>query len=129
MNVAHQLQKIRILLAQNRFVAVLKQVACAAVPSIKTPRISAQKPAHNAGNGGISGPQQKMKMIGHQRPRVTRGLRLHQNFLDPFEKIAPVGVRPKDLPALNPPANYMVQCTWSVNAGFPRHKKTIAFIS
>jgi hypothetical protein len=125
MNVANQLQKIDILLAQDRFIAVLKQMTDPAVPPIEAAGISAQNPPHKLGDGGVSGSKQKMKMIGQQRPCKTGCLGIQQGLRNSLKKIIPVGVRPKYLPLFDPPANDMVQSTRRIYACFSRHERRL----
>jgi hypothetical protein len=62
-DVAHQLQQVRVFLAQNGLVPVLKQVPASPVPQVEADGIARQKPPHDIGNGNNPGAQQKMKMI------------------------------------------------------------------
>jgi hypothetical protein len=125
MDVANQLQKIGILLAQDRFIAVLEEVACPVISSIEAAGISAQNPPHKLGDGGITGSKQKMKMIGQQRPCVTGCLGIQQGLCNSLEKIIPIGVRPKYLPSLDPAANNMVQGARRIYACFSRHMRRL----
>jgi len=63
MNVSDQLQQVRILLAQNRLIAVLKKVALAVVTPVKLLGIAGQQPAHDGDYWGRAGPQQQMDVV------------------------------------------------------------------
>jgi hypothetical protein len=110
-DVAHQLQQVRVFLAQNGLVPILKQVPASPVPQVETDGIARQKPPHDIGNGNKPGAQQNMKVIGHQGPCKTAGLTVAQNTAKPIQKIIAVAVVPENLPALDSSDNDMVQCS------------------
>ena len=101
MDVAHQLQQVRVFLAQNGLVPILKQVPASPVPQVEADRVARQKPPHDIGNGNRPGAEQKMKVIGHQGPCKTAGLTVAQNTANPIQKIIAVAVVPENLPALD----------------------------
>jgi len=96
-----------------------------AILPIEAAGISAQNPPHKLGDGGISGSKQKMKMIGQQRPCITGCLGIQQGLCNSLKKIIPVGVRPKYLPLLDPPANDMVQSAGRIYACFSRYERRL----
>jgi len=121
MNVAHQLQQVRLFLAENGFVAVLKQMSRPTMQAIEPSGVAAQKLSHDPCDGGVSGSQQQVEVVGHQSPCVAGGLGFTQDRLQPLEKVVAVGVLPKDLAALDTTANDMVQSTRGIDAGSARH--------
>jgi hypothetical protein len=89
--------------------------------AIEPSGVAAQKLSHHPCDGGVSGSQQKVEVVGHQSPCVTGGLGCSQDRLQPHEKVVAVKVLPKDLAALDPTANDMVQGTRCIDAGSARH--------
>jgi hypothetical protein len=60
-------------------------------------------------------------MIGDQRPRGTLGLGIRQCVAEPGQKVIPVPIVEKDLPALDSPENDLLQRTRGVYSGFSWH--------
>jgi hypothetical protein len=48
MDIAHQLQQVRVFLAENGLVAVLKQMPAAPVPQVEAHGVTRQKPPHDS---------------------------------------------------------------------------------
>jgi hypothetical protein len=89
--------------------------------AVESSRVAAQKLSHYPCDGDVSGSQQQVDVVGHQRPCVAGGLGLIQDRLQPLEKIVAVGVLPKNPTALDATAHDMVQDTRGVDAGSKRH--------
>jgi hypothetical protein len=120
MDVAHQLQQIGILLAEDEFITVLKKMPAAPVATVEAYRIPGKQPLHDRRYRHISGPQQ-VEMVRHEGPCVTGGSRLSENLTEPVDKILPVQVIPVNTAALNPTAYNMLQRSGGINAGSARH--------
>jgi hypothetical protein len=58
MDIAGQLQKVRIVFADDRFIPILKQMVRALVPSIEVDHIAREKPSHALGKGLTPRPHQ-----------------------------------------------------------------------
>ena len=108
MDVAHQLQQIGILLAENGFITVLEKMPATPVPPVEAHRIPGEQPLHDSRYRHIPGPQQQVEMVRHECPSVTGGPSLAYNLAKPAEKILPVRVIPVNLAALNPTADNML---------------------
>jgi hypothetical protein len=63
--------------------------------------ISGQKPSHHGGDRRKTRTQQKVGMIGYQRPCKTIGMRLGQHLAQSLYKGLAVGIIPKNFPALD----------------------------
>jgi hypothetical protein len=93
----------------------------------KTSRVSFQMQHLKTGasplpsDGGTSGSQQQMEVVGHQSPYIARGLGFTQDRLQPLEKIVAVGVLPKYLAALDTTADDKVQGTRGIDAASTWH--------
>jgi hypothetical protein len=109
MDIPHQFEQVGILLAQNRFVPVLEQMAMALMAAVETDGVSGQKPAHNGGKGGTAGSQQQMKMVGDQCPRVTNRFGVLNNGTQPIEKIISVLIVQEYVTAFDTTHDYVVQ--------------------
>jgi hypothetical protein len=121
MDVAHELQQIGILLAEDGLITVLEKMPAAPVATVEAYRIPGKQPLHYSRYRHISGPQQQVEMVRYERPGVTGGSRLSENLTEPAEKILPVRVIPVNTAALNPAADNMVQRSGGINAGSARH--------
>ena len=64
MNIPHQFPQIGLFLADNRFVAILKQPATAAMSAVKPNNIASEEASHESGQGLPPGTEKKMGMIG-----------------------------------------------------------------
>jgi hypothetical protein len=96
------------LLAQDRFIAVLKQVAMTAVSSIEIDGMAGQQPTHHGGYRIAAGAQQQMKMIGDQRPGKAAGFRLFQDLAQPIDKIVTILIIFENFTTLDAANNNMV---------------------
>jgi hypothetical protein len=109
MDIANQFQKVWIFLAQDGFIPVLKQAPMAFMPVIETDCVAGQKPAHNRGDGNVTGSQKKVEMIGDQRPGVTKRFTVADNPGQALDEIIAIIVIEKKLSPFYPPADDMVQ--------------------
>jgi len=125
MDVSHQFKKVRILLTENRFVAVLKNFSMTAVAVVKIGGMTGQQPSHYRGYGGGSGSQQKMGMVGNQGPGKTRCAGFTQNRSESFNKLVLVPAVPKNLAAFDSSENDVMQCAGGINACISWHKYSI----
>lgn len=96
MDVTDQFQQVSILFTQDGFVAVLEKMAVAMVAEVKGDSIPRNEAAHDRGQICAGGPEQKVCMVGNQRPGIARCLGLTQNSTEPIQKIVPVGIAKKD---------------------------------
>ena len=74
MNVADEFQKVRIFLANDGFVAVLKKVATSFMALVEGNGISSHETPHDLTQRGRAGAKQKVKMIRDQGPGIALGL-------------------------------------------------------
>jgi len=65
MDIAHQLQKIGVLFADDRFISVLKKMASSLMPPIVIERITREKTAHKLRNPLGTAEKKEMNVIGH----------------------------------------------------------------
>jgi len=67
-NVAHQLQKIRIFFADNGFVTVLEEVTTTFVTFIEGDRISCHETTHDLAQRCLAHAEEEVKMVWNQGP-------------------------------------------------------------
>jgi hypothetical protein len=79
-----------------------------AVTAVETYRVSGQQTPHNHGDGNVPCSQEKMEMIGYQRPCVTERSTLSHNPGQSFHKIITVIIGKKKFPPFYPPADDML---------------------
>lgn len=103
-NGADKFEEIWILLAQDGFVAVLKQMSSALMPTVEVDRIACQQPPHDHRNRHGSRPKEQMEMVGNECPGKTACGGFRQNCSEPFDKMIAVTIIKEDPPPLNPTA-------------------------
>ena len=111
MNVSYQFLEIGILLTNDGFVPILKQVPVADVAAVEGYGISGQKAAHEYGQPFVAAAKQDMGMIVHQCPGVkaiSRGLGL---ITQAGQEIFPILIVVNDIPAFDAPQHNVVQCS------------------
>jgi hypothetical protein len=120
-NVPHQFPQIGVLLTQNGFVPVLKQMPMPVVPAIEGLSLTGQQPSHDRGDGHGSAFKQQVEMVGDQRPCIPWRMRFRQNEFQPLQKFIPIIVISEDLTPFNPPRHNMVYCTRRIDSCFAWH--------
>jgi hypothetical protein len=116
MDVAHQLEQVGLLLAQDGLVAVMTNLADAPMPPVESSGISAQQPLHDGLDRHAAAPQQQMEVVGDQRPCVTNTLAFFQHTPETPKELLSIAIVPKNLPPLDPPADDVLQRTRCVDA-------------
>lgn len=96
MDVAHQFQQVRLLVAQNRFVSVLKEMARPSVTPVVGDGVSGEEATHHLRDRNEAGLQKEMKMVGQKHPGITAGACLSENGRKTADEIIPVPAVSKD---------------------------------
>nr|WP_244086122.1 hypothetical protein [Desulforhabdus sp. TSK] len=123
MNGADKFEEIWILPAQDGFVAVLKQMLTAVMPTVEVDRIPCQQAPHDPRNRHGSCSNKQMEVVGNECPGKTACGGFRQNCSKPFDKMIPVGIIKEDLPPLDPTAYDVLQCSRYINASLSCHGK------
>ncbi|MEI6261372.1 MAG: hypothetical protein WCR46_15900 [Deltaproteobacteria bacterium] len=76
-------------------------MAMTLMPPIELDGISRQKPSHDSGDRRKTSTQQKMQVVGYQRPCKTIGVRFNQHMAESVHKSIPVHIVKEDLAVLN----------------------------
>jgi len=125
MNVTNQLQEIWFFLADDRFIAVLKQVAGSPMANIEIDCIAGQQTAHDQAEFRTSGTQKEVSMVVHDRPGQT----IHSGFQhqtgEPDQEGLPVYVVQENIPFLDTPDDYVLQHTGHIQSSGPWHSRSI----
>jgi hypothetical protein len=70
MDIANQFLQVGILLADDGFVAILKQMAITDMATIEIDHISGEESPHAGGQGVLFGLAEEMEVIGEERPSI-----------------------------------------------------------
>src|SRR3990172_11633539 len=108
MDVAHQLPQVRIFLAEDRLISILKEMAVALMATVEPDCIAGKQATHNRCDGFFARTKQKMCMVRDQCPRVARGGSLGENLPQARQEIIPVCIVPEDVAPLYPPNHDVV---------------------
>jgi hypothetical protein len=111
MDVAGQFQKIRVLLDDDRLIAVLKEMAGPLVPAIEIDHIAGQQLLHTPKERPRPRGHQEVEVVRHEGPRVHDQVSLPAQPGEPLHEVGPIGVRRKDLRPLDPTAHNVVHGT------------------
>src|SRR3989339_866049 len=109
MDVADQFEEIGVLLADDRFVTVLEEVARALVAEVEIDGIAGQEPAHEEGQTGPARTEQQMNVVGHQRPGEAFGAGLDEELREVDEKPPAVVIVAEDVTAIDSADNHVLE--------------------
>ena len=126
MDIADQFQKIRLLLAKDRFVPILEKVSMTAVAAVEADPVSGQEPSHDGGDGGGAGLQQKMEMVGDQSPSITASRCLGKNRTHPGDEIFAIQIITENLAAFQAAADDMLESAGGVYTSLSGHGVTMS---
>ena len=129
MDVSHQHQEVGFLLADDRFVAILKEVAVPPVPAVEGDGIAGHEAAHDLSQVDVSAPEQKVKVVGKQRPSVTADLRLLQDRSKTGQEVLVVPRVPENPGPLNSPGHDVLKKSGGVESRLSRHEKRLIWLS
>ncbi len=127
MNIADQLSKIVVLLADDRLVAVLKQRAMAVMAAIIGLGIPGEEAPHKRGQPVRATAHYKMGMGGQQRPGINRGLERERELTEPVDKVTAIVDIVHDLPSLDAAEDDMMEGARGIQAGGAGHRLSSSF--
>jgi len=125
MDIADKFQKIRLLLAEYRFIAILKKLSVPFVSMVESNGITGEKTPHDSSDGSGTCSKQEMKMIWDESPGKTGGGGIEQNIAESFQKAVTVGIVSEYAFFLDSSTDNMMQGARSVYASFARHSGKI----
>jgi hypothetical protein len=126
-DVADKFQEIGILLAENRFITVLKQMTMTIVSSVEGHSIARQESSHYRRYGYRACKKEEVDVGGDQGPTMTTCRGLFKNTTDTIEKIVTIFVIVEYLFPFYSSDNNMMNRSGSVYAGLTGHKCIILF--
>jgi hypothetical protein len=80
MNITDQFKQVGVFLADDRFVAILKEMPRSFVLEVEDNRVTGQKTPHEYGKLCRPWAEQQMEMIGHERPGKAFGAGFGEEF-------------------------------------------------
>jgi hypothetical protein len=126
MDVADQFEEIGVLLADDRFVTVLEEMARALVAEIEIDGIAGQEPAHEEGQTGPARTEQQMNVVGHQRPGEAFGAGLDEELREVEEESPVVGIVAEDVAAIDSADDHVLEQIGNIETGGSWHDGNIA---
>ena len=122
MDVADQLEQIRVFFDENRLEAILEQVAAAAVAAVEDDGVAGEHAAHDGGEGRTAGAQEQVEVVRHEAP----GEQARAGGLDAageaLEKLLSIAVMLEDDAAFDTAGDHVVQSVGSIEARAARHR-------
>jgi len=121
MNIPSQLQKVRIVFTDYRFVPVLKKMPLPQMPPVKSDNVSSENLSHARKKGTIASPNEQMKMVRNESPSINlQGLGLALGS-QTIQEVVPVFIRPEYVCPFYPPSHHMMRRPWSIESRLSRH--------
>jgi hypothetical protein len=90
MDIADQILEIGVLLADNRFITVLKKMTRPVSPAIEGYCIAGKKSCHDRGQGHVTRTDEEMHVVGEKRPCVAGSAGLREERAAPFDEVASI---------------------------------------
>jgi len=122
MDVSHQRQEIGILLADDRFVTILKEVAVPPVAAVERNGIAGHQRPHQPAQRNIPTPEQEMEMVRKQRPGVAPDPSNRQDRLETGEETLVILTVPEDPGPVNSPGYDVLEETGGIESGMAGHR-------
>lgn len=109
MDVPDQGQKIVVLIAEDGFVAVLEEMAGAAIAAIKIQGVPGEEFSHDCGDARFSALKKEVNVIAHKCPGVDFAFTLRDCLAESFEEPGLVFVVSEDVRLVDPPDHDVVK--------------------
>ena len=121
MDITDQLQEIGFIFANDRFVAILKEMPISPVAAVEGDGITGHETSHGPAQMNIFASEQEMKMVWKQRPRITMDSSRIQHVLKAGQEIPIVLLVPEDPAPLNSPGHDVLEKAGGIESGLARH--------
>ena len=121
MDVSHQCQEIGFLLADDRFVTILKEVAIPPMAAVERNGMPGHQTTHHLSQMNAPTPEQKVKVVRKQGPRVAPDLSNRQDRLETDEEILVILTVPEDPGPINSPGHHVLEEAGSIKSGLAGH--------
>jgi len=109
MDVPDQGQKIVVLITEDGFVAVLEEMAGAAMAAIEIQSVPGEEFSHDGGDAGLAALEKDVDVIVHEDPGIDRALTLRDDLAESFEEPGFVFVVSEDVRLVDPPDHDVVK--------------------
>ena len=119
--VADELQEIRLLLHHDGFVPILEEMAHTLVAAVERPRIPREERPHAAGQGALSRPEQQMGVVREQGPRVHGERPVLRQRGEAADEVGAVRIVPEEGGPLDSPHHHVVEGLRRIEARLARH--------
>lgn len=116
MDIANQFEQIGILIADYRFVAILKQMPAALVPHVENDGIAGQQTTHEMAEGVFARAQEKMDVIVEQRPGKAIRVGFFEKGRKTLQKVGAIHIVNKDRALFNAANNNVLKQTGDIDA-------------
>jgi hypothetical protein len=121
MDVPNQLPQVRVFLAEDGFVAVLKKWAMPAQPPVVGRRVPGQESLHKGSKGDSTRLEDEMDMIRHECPRKAGRAGLKEEQTQTVNEGLAVRFVPKDPLSFDPANHEVMEATREVYPRMPWH--------
>lgn len=114
--------KLGVLFAKDRLIAILKQVPISPMATIVGHGVTRQQPPHEPREPLNAAPQQNMKVIGHEGPRINTRLPLRGEPPHTGDERVTIVIILKYPSLLYPSDNHMMKCPGGDHPCLSRHE-------
>jgi hypothetical protein len=121
MNIAHQLPEIDILLADDGFVPVLKQMPVTVMATVEVASVTSQEATHKLREPGRTAAEEDVGMVPEDCPGIHLGLRLRGSLPESGQEFDTIRIILDDLATLHPPQDDVVKSTWGIQSSLTGH--------
>jgi hypothetical protein len=125
-DVTDQLQEVGVLLADDGLIAILEEMARPVVSQVEINGVPGKEPAHERPETGHAWPEQKVNVIGHQRPGEAVGAVLDEEFRETPKKAPTVAIVPEDIATADASNDDVLQEVGQIYAGRSWHRWRLA---
>src|SRR6476620_125425 len=124
MDVAHELQKIRIVIDQQCFIAALEQRAAAVELTIESLRVPKRQILERTGQRALAGLHSEMNVVVHQAKAMHAVAEAFDSFAQQRVEALAILVIEEDIALLVAAPDDVIEATGDMQAGFARHGST-----
>ena len=122
MDITDQLQEVGFIFANDRFVAILKEMPISPVAAVEGDGMTGHEASHGPAEMDIFAPEQEMKMVWKQGPCITMDSSRIEHILKAGQEILIVLLVPEDPAPLNSPGHDVLEKTGGIESWLARHK-------
>jgi hypothetical protein len=131
-DVAHQLEQVRVFFDERRIEAILEEVPDAVVAAVEGRGVAAEEPAHRAGQRCGAGPEQEVHVVRHEAPGIEAQVAGRDAGGEAIEEVVAVTIVGEDGAAFDAAHDDVVERvrgieTWA--AGHGRHPGEAEYIA